>query len=67
MKIAFAAILVLGAFAGPSTVTFTCSPFIADAAAPCCKVCRKGKACGDSCISREKTCEKGKGCACDAG
>ena len=31
----------------------------------CCKICRKGKACGDSCISRSKTCHKGKGCACD--
>ncbi len=31
----------------------------------CCKKCRKGKACGDSCISRQKTCRKGAGCACD--
>lgn len=31
----------------------------------CCKVCSKGKACGDSCISRDKTCHKGVGCACD--
>jgi hypothetical protein len=31
----------------------------------CCKVCRAGKACGDSCISRDKACHKGKGCACD--
>jgi hypothetical protein len=31
----------------------------------CCKVCHKGKACGDSCIARDKTCHKGKGCACD--
>ena len=34
-------------------------------AAACCKLCRKGKACGDSCISRAKTCWKGPGCACD--
>lgn len=34
--------------------------------AECCKICRKGKACGDSCISRDKTCRKGPGCACDA-
>ncbi len=34
--------------------------------AACCKICRKGKACGNSCISRTKTCSKGKGCACDA-
>ena len=33
--------------------------------AACCKVCRKGKACGDSCISRSYTCRKGAGCACD--
>ena len=33
--------------------------------AACCKVCRKGKACGNSCIKRTYTCHKGKGCACD--
>jgi hypothetical protein len=32
----------------------------------CCKRCSAGKACGDSCIARDKTCHKGKGCACDA-
>ena len=31
----------------------------------CCKICRKGKACGNSCISRAKTCHKPRGCACD--
>ncbi|TCO69750.1 hypothetical protein [Rhodovulum euryhalinum] len=31
----------------------------------CCKVCRKGKACGDSCISRAYNCRKPPGCACD--
>lgn len=36
-----------------------------DYAQGCCKICRKGKACGNSCISRSKTCHKGKGCACD--
>ncbi len=34
--------------------------------AACCKTCRKGKACGNSCISRTKTCHKPPGCACDA-
>ncbi len=34
-------------------------------AAACCKLCSKGKACGDSCISRAKTCHKPPGCACD--
>lgn len=36
-----------------------------DLASTCCKICRKGKACGNSCISKDKTCHKGKGCACD--
>lgn len=31
----------------------------------CCKYCSKGKACGDSCISRSYTCHKGPGCACN--
>jgi len=31
----------------------------------CCKHCSKGKACGDSCISRAETCRVGAGCACD--
>jgi endonuclease YncB( thermonuclease family) len=35
-------------------------------ASQCCKVCRKGQACGNSCISRSYTCRKGRGCACDA-
>lgn len=39
--------------------------FAAQAKPGCCKVCRKGKACGDSCISENKTCHKGSGCACD--
>ncbi len=34
--------------------------------AACCKICSKGKACGDSCISRSYTCHKGRGCACNA-
>src|SRR6478735_7497132 len=31
----------------------------------CCKVCSKGKACGDSCIRASYSCHKGSGCACD--
>jgi hypothetical protein len=31
----------------------------------CCKVCKKGKACGDSCIAADAHCKKGKGCACN--
>ena len=32
----------------------------------CCKTCRSGKACGDSCIKRDETCTQPPGCACDA-
>ncbi len=39
--------------------------YAAETGYSCCKVCRKGKACGDSCIAANKTCHKGKGCACD--
>lgn len=31
----------------------------------CCRVCTTGKACGDSCISRDSTCHIGAGCACN--
>lgn len=31
----------------------------------CCKVCSAGKACGDSCIAKDKVCHKGTGCACN--
>lgn len=31
----------------------------------CCKICSKGKACGDTCIRRDYTCHKGRGCACN--
>lgn len=31
----------------------------------CCKICTKGKACGDSCIARNRTCRKPPGCACN--
>lgn len=30
----------------------------------CCRVCRTGKPCGDSCISRTSNCSRGRGCAC---
>jgi hypothetical protein len=31
----------------------------------CCRICRTGKACGNSCISSTKTCRAGPGCACN--
>jgi hypothetical protein len=31
----------------------------------CCKVCRKGRACGNTCIRADYNCRKGQGCACN--
>jgi hypothetical protein len=49
---------------GPSTST-PCLGGFAFAQGRCCMICKAGKACGDSCISRDKECHKGKGCASD--
>ena len=38
----------------------------AEPAKTCCKYCRKGKACGDSCIAANRTCSEPPGCACQA-
>ena len=35
-------------------------------AGKCCKICRRGKACGNACIRVTYTCRKPKGCACNA-
>jgi hypothetical protein len=32
----------------------------------CCRVCDEGKACGKTCIAKNKTCHVGRGCACNA-
>jgi len=62
MRLLFAAALL---FVGPVAVN-PCMSIVSGARAnACCKTCSKGKACGDSCISRDKTCHKGQGCACD--
>jgi hypothetical protein len=31
----------------------------------CCKICTVGKACGNTCISKNDICHIGPGCACD--
>jgi hypothetical protein len=50
---------------GPSSFT-SCLAGTANAQGRyCCKICTKGKACGNSCIARWKTCHKGRGCACN--
>lgn len=59
---ALLAALALGSIGIAGTATPACGTAFAVA---CCKVCKAGKACGDSCIAREKTCHKSKGCACD--
>lgn len=65
-RLLIAAMLVIG-FVGPVTVN-PCGSGAAIAqvgAKGCCKICSKGKACGNSCIARDKTCHKGSGCACN--
>ena len=37
----------------------------ADTPKQCCRVCKKGKACGNGCISQERKCTKAPGCACN--
>ncbi|AKH42603.1 hypothetical protein FHS61_000373 [Altererythrobacter atlanticus] len=62
MKTTLAA-LVLAA----TSITGAAAPLCGTAYAnACCKICKKGKACGDTCIARDRNCTKGKGCACDA-
>lgn len=62
-------LLLLGALAVTGAALVPLAPAEASAecipASECCKVCSKGKACGNSCISERKTCHKGRGCACD--
>lgn len=48
-----------------SNVGFLSTSNAVEPSSYCCKVCSKGKACGDSCISRDKECHKPPGCACN--
>lgn len=65
MKIASLIIAAASLAVGPATVSCASPAYAESGFASCCKVCKKGKACGNSCISRDKECHKGKGCACD--
>jgi hypothetical protein len=61
----------LGVTSVPLDVTRAVSDMTARAAAcipadQCCKICSKGKACGNTCIRRSYDCNKGRGCACNA-
>lgn len=65
MKIASVLLAAASLAIGPASISCAAPAWAASGFAGCCKVCKKGKACGDSCISRNKECHKPKGCACD--
>lgn len=44
----------------------TSAPASVQPATTCCKICQKGVACGDGCISKDKVCTLPPGCACNA-
>lgn len=50
---------------GADAVEFLSKSSALEPSSYCCKVCSKGKACGDTCISRDKECHKPPGCACN--
>jgi len=53
--------LTLAATGGP----LACGGKSATGSSGCCKVCRTGKACGDTCIQASDTCHQPTGCACN--
>jgi len=55
------ALAVIPAAAGLIAAPLTPAP----ATRPCCRVCTTGKACGNTCISRNLTCRQPPGCACN--
>jgi hypothetical protein len=59
------ALFVALALAGLTPVT-SATPLCAsgDAGYTCCKRCKAGKPCGDTCIAKTANCGKPKGCAC---
>ena len=61
MKAVFASVLLM-AVGSISAAAPVCGTPLGVA---CCKICHAGKACGDTCIARDKECHKGRGCACD--
>jgi hypothetical protein len=65
--VAFVMALVLGTLLG----SLSRSGGVAEAqkcipADQCCRVCSRGKACGNSCVHATFNCHKGRGCACDS-
>lgn len=61
-----APLLFLGG-SGSTELTLPCAASVTVNGRACCKVCTKGQACGNSCISASYTCRQGPGCACNAG
>ncbi len=64
--------IVLNEQAAPAGVATTLAPIARESgatppsSAACCRVCTRGKACGNSCINRAYQCRQPPGCACDA-
>ncbi len=58
-------VALLGTASAPGLALEPASHAIESAPRECCKICKKGKACGDSCIARDKQCNEPPGCACD--
>ena len=61
--------IVLNEYAGPERVpapTARQSDSSSEPSRACCRVCTRGKACGNSCINRGYQCRQPPGCACDA-
>jgi hypothetical protein len=44
----------------------TGNPEASEPTGECCRTCHKGKACGDTCVARDRECTVAPGCACDA-
>lgn len=61
----FAMAAVLGFVTAPGLALAPASEATELAPRVCCRICKKGKVCGDSCIARDKKCNKPRGCACD--
>lgn len=49
----------------PTLVDSSRIPAAEGQARSCCKICSRGKACGNTCISRTYECHRPPGCACD--
>lgn len=62
-RLALAIPLVLTT-AGAPIVTGCSDSSTGPSGGKCCRVCKEGKPCGDTCIARTSTCRTSGGCAC---